>query len=231
MIDKNEKGQWAFYPSRLARDVDMNWYHPLWISLWRGNIDVPVRSKDAAVNYISKYAAKAETRLAQLEEVIASLAPDAPADRDIQTMVNKAINQFIIERDFSAQEACHQVLGLPMVECSRVFDTITLRLDLTVDRVFRAGIHRRPNPNVEGLPAAQEDSSSKMEKYMTRSQEQQHISYLQMVRKYQWKSRAKHWEQWKKDAIVLINPHKWYDALRKDPSKPQDGQSIDNPQY
>jgi hypothetical protein len=73
-IDKNEKGQWTFYPRRSATDVDVNWYHPLWMSLWRGNIDVsPVLSKNAAINYISKYATKAETRSAQLDEIIADL--------------------------------------------------------------------------------------------------------------------------------------------------------------
>jgi len=120
---------------------------------------------------------------------------------------------------------------LPMVECSRVFDTINLRLDLTVDRVFRAGIRRRPNPDAEGLPAAQENSSSKMEKYMTRPQELENISYLEIVKKYQWKANVKRWDRRRKEAIVLINPSKWYESLRKDPSKPQDGHSPDNPQY
>ena len=202
------------------------------MALWRGNIDVsPVLSKDAAVNYISKYAAKAEPRSAQLDEAIVSLAHDAPADGRIQTILSKALNRFIIERDFSAQEVCHQVLGLPMVECSRCFDIISLRLDLTVERVFRAGVWRRPNRDAGGLPAAQENSSSKMEKYMTRPQELENISYLEMVKKYQWKATLKRWDRRRKDAIVLINPSKWYESLRKDPSKPQDGHSPDNPQY
>ena len=167
-IDKNEKGQWTFYPYRSATDVDMNRYHPFWMALWRGNIDVsPVLSKDAAVNYISKYAAKAKPRSAQLDEAIVSLSHDTPADGRIQTILSKALNGFIIEHDFSAQEVCHQVLGLPMVECSHCFDIISLRLDLTVERVFRAGVWRRPNRDAGGLPAAQENSSSKMENYMT----------------------------------------------------------------
>ena len=61
-IDKNEKGQWTFYPARPLSDSDLNRFHPLWTAMWRGNIDISaVLSKEAAINYISKYAVKAET--------------------------------------------------------------------------------------------------------------------------------------------------------------------------
>lgn len=43
--------------------------------MWRGNIDVsPVPSKDAAVNYISKYAAKAESMSSELDNVMLEYA-------------------------------------------------------------------------------------------------------------------------------------------------------------
>jgi hypothetical protein len=80
-----------------------------------------------------------------------------------------------------------------MVECSRVFDSISLRLDRTVDRVVRAGIQRRPNQDAEGLPQAQEGSGSKMEKYMHRPPELENISYLEMVKQYEWRPKAKKW--------------------------------------
>jgi len=51
------------------------------------------------------------------------------------------------------------------------------------------------------------------------------------VKKYEWKARAKRWDRRKKDAIVLINPPKWYEPIRKDPSKAEDGHSLNNQQY
>ena len=43
--------------------------------MWRGNIDVsPVLSKDFAVNYISKYAAKAESMSSELDKAMLEYA-------------------------------------------------------------------------------------------------------------------------------------------------------------
>ena len=53
------------------------------------------------------------------------------------------LNKFCIERDFSAQEACHQLLQLQMVECSRVFVMINLPKDLSVNRILNPRARRR----------------------------------------------------------------------------------------
>src|SRR5277367_4898284 len=39
-IDRNHKGQWTFYPFRPQSDADLNPFHPIWTSMWRGNIDL-----------------------------------------------------------------------------------------------------------------------------------------------------------------------------------------------
>ena len=138
-IERNHKGQWTFFPRRPQNDINLNRYHPLWIAIWRGNIDVsPVLSKDAAVNYISKYAAKAESMSSELDKIMFEYAREEPNDGGIQSIVTKRLTRLLIERDFSAQEACHQLLHIPMVECSRTFDSITLPINLTVTRVLRA---------------------------------------------------------------------------------------------
>ena len=116
-IEQNQNQQWAFFPYRPEGDVNMNHYHPLWTALWRGNIDVsPLLSKNVAINYISKYASKAETMSAELDKTILDFTNGMPDTDGIQLVIAKTLNKFCIERDFSAQEACHQILGLPMVE-------------------------------------------------------------------------------------------------------------------
>src|SRR5579859_7160680 len=222
-IEQNQNQQWTFFPYRPDGDINMNDYHPLWTALWRGNIDVsPMLSKNAAIIYISKYASKAQTMSAELDKTILDLMNGMPDTDGIQLVITKTLNKFCIKRDFSAQEACHQILGLPMVECSRSFDSNSLPVDLTVTRVLRAGRRRQNNSDVVGLQAAQQTSSSKMEKYMVRSDELKDVSYLDMVRMYKWRGQG--WQRRRKDAVVSIYLKKWYEALQKDPSKPQNGQ-------
>ena len=225
-IEKNQKGQWTFYPARPQSDIDLNRYHPLWTAMWRGNIDIsPVLSKEAAVNYISKYAAKAESISAELDKIMLELTNDTPGDSGVQPIITKVLNRFAIERDFSAQEACHQLLHMQMVECSRTFDTINLPVDLTVTRVLRARSRRRDDPPADGnvVQHAQSNAMSKLETYMERQVELENISYFDMVKRYQWKPKNKRWDQRRREAVVMIYPKKWYDGLRKDSSKPNDG--------
>src|SRR5438046_10677156 len=105
-----------------------------------------------------------------------------------------------------------------MVECSRTFDSISLSVDLTVTRVLRAGRHWQNNSEAVGLQAAQQTSRSKMEKYIVRSHEFKTVSYLDMVRKYKWRSEG--WGRRREEEVISIHPKAWYEALTKDPSKP-----------
>ena len=58
-VGVDSKGRVRFEPRR--NDRLMNPYNPAMILAWRANIDLkPVLSKDAAINYIAKYASKAE---------------------------------------------------------------------------------------------------------------------------------------------------------------------------
>jgi len=230
-IEKNEKGQWKFFPQRSQADVDLNHYHPLWIALWRGNIDVsPVLSKDAAVNYISKYAAKAESMSSELDKIILELAKDASGNDGIQMIVTKTLNRFVVERDFSAQEACHQLLHMQMVGCSRTFESINLPVDLTVTRVLKARSRRRAGvPADGGIQQAQRNACSKLESYMKRQPDLNDISYFDMVKRYQWNTKAHRWDPRRREAVVLIYPKKWSDALRRDRSEENDG--YDRPTF
>ncbi len=99
-IEKNHKRQWTFYPFHPAGDNDLNRFHPLWIAMWRGNIDIsPVLRKHAAINYIAKYAAKAESMSSGLDKTILDLTQNQPDMDGIGTIIAKTLNRFCIEHD------------------------------------------------------------------------------------------------------------------------------------
>jgi len=75
----------------------------------------------------------------ELNKTILDLTNDMPDTDGIQLIIAKTLNKFYIERDFSAQEACYQILSLLIVKCSRTFNSISLSVDLTVTTVLRVG--------------------------------------------------------------------------------------------
>jgi hypothetical protein len=126
-----------FFPACPVCNGNLNRYHPVWTSTWRGNIDLsPVLGKYAAINYIAKYASKAESMSSTLDEVMLDIAGNLSDNDSISGLITKTLNRFCVECDFSAQEACHQLLQLQMVECSRTFVSINLPLDLSINRVL-----------------------------------------------------------------------------------------------
>jgi Helitron helicase-like domain at N-terminus len=100
-IDRNDKGQWTFVPSRPLCDRDLNRYHPIWTTMWRGNIDISlVLGKNAAINYIAKYAAKAESISRDLDKGMLDIAENLADTDGISGLITKTLNRFCIERTF-----------------------------------------------------------------------------------------------------------------------------------
>jgi len=81
---------------------------------------------------------------AELDKIILELMNDMSDDSDMQPIVPKNLNRFVIERDFSALEACHQLLHMQIVEYSRTFDSINVSVDLTVTRLLLRCYLERP---------------------------------------------------------------------------------------
>jgi hypothetical protein len=50
-------------------------------------------------------------------------------DSGATLVIRKVMSQLLLERDFSAQEVCHQAQGEPLMECSRRFRSLDLRAD------------------------------------------------------------------------------------------------------
>ena len=212
-IANNKKNQPTFYPARGDGDRDINKYNPNMLAVWRANIDTsPILSKDALCQYIGKYATKAETQSEGLIDEVRRLAAQNSDVDGINRLLAQVMNTFCIERDFSAQEACHQMLGLPMVECSRVFESINLVQELCVTQVVDINTARPRWARGRNRYRLDEDGYTKLDRYMQRPPDMANLSYYDTVKGYNWNKGRKAFVPRRSDAIVLIAPYKWYEG-------------------
>ncbi|KAF8472178.1 hypothetical protein DFH94DRAFT_684627 [Russula ochroleuca] len=117
------KGRVRFEPEH--NDRLMNPYNVAMILGWRANIDLkPVLSKEAAINYIAKYASKAEKEAPAFPELLAGVVNEMEGEGTAQLACKKMLNKMLGERTYSAQETAHLLLGIPLVHASTTFQTI-----------------------------------------------------------------------------------------------------------
>ena len=106
----------------------INSYNPLQLSAWRGNVDMQYcLSKRRVIEYIAKYATKCEPRSETMKEVYTSIVRNLKDDSSALQVVQKLLINSVGERDYSAQETCHLLLHLPLVQSTR--DHVILSLD------------------------------------------------------------------------------------------------------
>ncbi|XP_059073384.1 uncharacterized protein LOC131874156 [Cryptomeria japonica] len=115
-----ETGEKKFEPAR--NDDRVNSHNRHILQLWRANIDwQPVLSKHAVVKYIAKYAAKAEKSSETYHQMLMRLSNMEDLNDLAARAYRRLLTETIIERDIGAQETCHMLLELPLVESSRRF--------------------------------------------------------------------------------------------------------------
>jgi ATP-dependent DNA helicase PIF1 len=125
-VVEEKDGFLQFLPAR--NDALLNKMNCLITQIWRANTDFsPVVDKRALLSYIAKYASKSEKSSKSYVEVLQELI----SKRLDETPASKVFSSFVIsnfaERDYSAQEVMHQVMGFKLHHCSREF--ISLRVD------------------------------------------------------------------------------------------------------
>lgn len=87
---------------------------------WLANVDVsPCTDQKAVLYYISKYCTMAETKTANLDDIMKELLPRVSSKSLMYSLIIKFMNKLIGERDISTQEACHLLLGLDLSNFSR----------------------------------------------------------------------------------------------------------------
>ena len=106
-----------FSPTR--NDAWLNQHSRAILIGWRANTDLqPVLDCNAAIKYISKYVSKPETMSDgyhdALKEFCLCLPQDLPAENAVQCLFAR----MAADRDISAQEAVHLLLGDKLVGCS-----------------------------------------------------------------------------------------------------------------
>ena len=120
-------------------DKKMNKHNRCQIYNFRSNVDMQiVLDWSAAVNYIAKYASKAEKQSESLQEILAKLINKFNEESD---SVEKALKSLMIatlgQRDKSHQEAIQLLLShnMPLVECDK-FEFISISL-LSQTRIIK----------------------------------------------------------------------------------------------
>lgn len=111
-------------------DPWMNQHSPSVLLAWRANVDLqPVLDKKAAIQYVSKYASKPEVLSQSYREALSDFCSRTPHDVPAERAVQRLFAKMAADRDISAQEAVHLLLGDKLVGCSRTFVTLNAYID------------------------------------------------------------------------------------------------------
>ena len=102
------------------------------------NVDIQcILDQKALVNYIMKYAMKTETKSLPFLDAFKKILEHATRDvGDVKSVCAKAVNHSVADRDYSAQEVTHHLLGLPLVETSRAHTVVQFggSVELVLDK-------------------------------------------------------------------------------------------------
>ena len=177
-ICKNPDGRWYLNLYRTEADLDTNKYNPIYLQAWRANTDFqPVLSLHAVLNYIAKYATKAETASKDLRELLKTAAAKCDDMSSAQLLFKRMLFTFAVERDFSAQEASHILQGLPLVISS--WKVITLNL---------SDIAAVPITDIHEQDEECQVPKGVLEKYIAREQELDYLSLDELLRLYYYRN-------------------------------------------
>ena len=103
---------------------------------WQANTDLqPVLDREAAIKYVSKYASKPETVSEGYHHALTEFCNWMPQDLHAENAVQCLFARMAVDRDISAQEAVHLLLGEHLVECSRTF--VSLDADINACHMLR----------------------------------------------------------------------------------------------
>lgn len=133
----------------MRNDSRINSHSPFVAIHWRANTDFqPIISMDSVVNYIAKYASKAESASDSLSEIQNLLSSVRTQNLTTTSIVQRVLIKQCGERDYSAQECIWVALGFPFYSSSRKFVIINLSPDafVPIDTEENADIVQPQNP-------------------------------------------------------------------------------------
>ena len=131
IVQDDGHGQLELVTAR--NDQYINPHNRLQLQGWRANVDLkPILSIHAALQYISKYASKAEPQSAAFSDILNRILDESQPEDSPLAPVQKLLLHSVAERDISAQETCHIILGIPLYHSSR--QSVFLNLDKEAPR-------------------------------------------------------------------------------------------------
>jgi len=188
LLQKSEiTNEYEFFPER--NDPLLNKFNKLMIQLWRANIDIsPVISKRVLLAYLTKYISKSEKHSATFDELMKNII----ASMTESSMAVSAIRKFLVkscaERDVSAQEVCHSLLGLKLHSSGgRQFTIIKFKTE-----------NWMKVPENEN----EKDTTNFLEKYQARPMEYEDVTLFDAAKKYSLPK----WSKVRKQNIVRVFP-------------------------
>lgn len=111
-------------------DPWMNQHSTPVLLAWRANVDLqPVLDKKAAIKYVCKYASKPEVLSQSYRDALTDFCSRMPHDLPAEKAVSRLFARMAADRDISAQEAVHLLLGDKLVGCSRTFVNLNAYVD------------------------------------------------------------------------------------------------------
>ncbi|KAE8739677.1 hypothetical protein FOCC_FOCC014815 [Frankliniella occidentalis] len=196
IIVNPETGEVEFLPK--CNDEKLNKFHPFIISTWRANIDIaPVLSKKAVVAYLTKYVTKSEVGSDTLKEICSKVCSSMVSSEKATKAIQKVLIKNCVERDISAQEVCHILMGAKLYSASGrkfvvVFTKETAWVPLECNEVSEV------NNNSENR-----EGKTFLAKYKTRPEQLCNVSLYNCAKYYN----SSTWKKLKKrDNIVRVFP-------------------------
>ncbi|CAG8693782.1 19014_t:CDS:1 [Cetraspora pellucida] len=105
----------------------INSHNQLQLQGWHANVDLkPILNIHAALQYVAKYASKSEPCSATFLEILNSILHNSNSSDSSLSAFQRLLLYTVAERDISAQETCHLLLGIPLYHSSRRFVTLNL---------------------------------------------------------------------------------------------------------
>ena len=108
-------------------DPLLNLHNATQILGWQANVDFsPLTSMQGVLSYIAKYCSKTEKKSEDYHQIFNKILTSESLDAETESRVvyQKLLSSLIVERDWSAQECCHLLLGCALHKTSRRFRSL-----------------------------------------------------------------------------------------------------------
>ncbi|CAL1671665.1 unnamed protein product [Lasius platythorax] len=122
-LEKDDKGIWTFTLKR--NDSLLNDHNTFVAESWRANTDCKIiASEYAIINYLSKYASKAEPQSSNYKQFFNDIVSSSTAETPAKQVFSRLLIRIVGQRDISACEVMHLLNGEPLFHCSRLVSKI-----------------------------------------------------------------------------------------------------------